>query len=94
MDSSCNSEKTITANDPKNDKPKREKYEKIIFVIRGSMVKLLNGWKMSKTIERKLKVFVKTFSVAKAECMNNYVKPSVRSSLDHLSCTLVQRTCV
>ena len=29
------------------------------------------------------KVFVKTFSGAKTTCMNDYIKPSVRSSPDH-----------
>ena len=28
-------------------------------------------------------VFVKTFSDVKSTCMNDYVKPSVRSSPDH-----------
>ena len=47
------------------------------------MVKHLNGWEMSKIMNSNCKVFVKTFSCAKATCMNDYVKPSVRSSPDH-----------
>ena len=47
------------------------------------MVKYLNGWEMSKKLNADCKVFVKTFSGAKTTCMNDYVKPSVRSSPDH-----------
>ena len=47
------------------------------------MVKHLNGWEMSKKLNANCKVFVKTFSGAKTTCMNDYVKPSVRSSPDH-----------
>ena len=39
LNSSCNPQKTITADDHKNYKPKGEKNEKSIFVIRDSMVK-------------------------------------------------------
>ena len=78
-----NPQKTITADDHKNDKPKGEKNEKSIFVIGDSMVKHLNGWEMSKKLNANCKVFVKTFSGAKTTCMNDYVKPSVRSTPDH-----------
>ena len=83
LDNSCNPQKTITADDHKNDKPQGEKNEKSIFVIGDSMVKHLNGWEMSKKLNANCKVFVKTFSGAKTACMNDYVKPSVRSSPDH-----------
>ena len=83
LDNSCNPQKTITADDHKNDKPKGEKNEKSLFVIGHSMVKHLNGWEMSKKLNANSKVFVKTFSDAKTTCMNDYVKPSVRSSPDH-----------
>ena len=66
------------------DKPKGEKNKKSIFVIGDSMVKHLNGWEMSKKLNGYCNVFVKTFSGAKIACMHNYVKPSVRSSSDHL----------
>ena len=39
---------------------------------------------MSKKLNGYCNVFVKTFSGAKVACMHNYVKPSVRSSSDHL----------
>ena len=66
LDSNCNPQKTILAGDHKNDKPKGEKNEKSIFVIGDSMVKHLNGWEMSKKFNANCKVFVKTFSGAKA----------------------------
>ena len=39
--------------------------------------------KCSKKWNANCKVFVKTFSDVKSTCMNDYVKPSVRSSPDH-----------
>ena len=40
---------------------------------------------MIKKLNANCKVFVKTFSGAKTTCMHDYVKPSVRSSQDHLT---------
>ena len=82
-DSSCKPQKTIRADDHKKDTPKGEKDEKSIFVIGDSMVKRLNRWEMSKKLNANRKVLVKTFSGAKTTCMNDYVKPLVRSSPDH-----------
>ena len=82
-DSSCKPQKTIRADDHKNDTPTGEKDEKSIFVIGDSMVKRLNRWEMSKKLNANRKVLVKTFSGAKTTCMNDYVKPLVRSSPDH-----------
>ena len=65
FDSSCNPQKTITAGDHKNDKPKGKNNEKSIFVIGFSMVKHLNRWEMSKKLNVNCKAFVKTFSDAK-----------------------------
>ena len=83
LDSNCNPQKTILAGDHKNDKPKGEKNEKCIFVIGDSMVKHLNGWEMPKKLNTNYKMLVKTFLGAKTTYMHDYVKPSVRSSLDH-----------
>ena len=83
LDNSRNPQKTITTDDHKNDTAKGEKNEKSIFVIGDSMAKHLNGWEMSKKLNAKCKVFVKTFSGAKTKRMNDSVKPSVRSSSDH-----------
>ena len=43
LDSSCNSQKTIAADNHKNGKPNGEKNEKSIFVIGDSMVKHPDG---------------------------------------------------
>ena len=43
LDSSCNPQKTITADHHKNDKAKRGKNKKSIFVTGDSMAKHLNG---------------------------------------------------
>ena len=67
LDSNYNTQKAITADDHKNKKAKGTKNKKSIFVTGGT----------------DCKVFVKTFSGAKTTCMNNYVKPLVRSSSDH-----------
>ena len=58
LGSSCKSQKIITADDHKNDKPKEENNEKSIFAIGDSMVKHLNGWEMSKKLNTNYKVFV------------------------------------
>ena len=47
------------------------------------MVRHLNGWEISKILNENCKVFFETFSGAKTTCMNDYVKPSGRSSPDH-----------
>ena len=44
------------------------------------MVKHLNRWEMYKKMNANCKVFVKTFAGAKTTSMNDYVKPSERSS--------------
>ena len=62
----------------------KEKNEKSIFVIGDSMLKQLNGWEMSKKLNANCKMFVKTFLGAKTICMHDYVKPSVRSSPNHI----------
>ena len=63
LDSYCNPQKANLANDHKNDKPKREKNEKSIFVLGDSMVKHLNGWEMSKNGMQIVKYFLKPFQM-------------------------------
>ena len=65
LDSSCKSQKIITADNHKNDKPKEENNEKSIFAIGDSMVKDLNGWKMSKKLNGNCKCFLKPSQVQK-----------------------------
>ena len=45
MDGSCNLPKTISADDNRNDKPKKEKNKKTIFVIGDNVIKGLNDGK-------------------------------------------------
>ena len=50
------------------------KIKKTIFILGGSMVKHVEGWKLSKNVDRKDKVYVRSFSSAKVKCMKDYVK--------------------
>ena len=68
LGSSCNPQKTITADDHKNDKSKGAKNEISIFVIVDSMAKHLNGWENLFRYKNN---------------MNNFVKPSVKRCPDH-----------
>ena len=43
------------------------------------MTKLLNGWEMAKKIQSDCKIYVKTFSGAMVSCVEDYVKPSLKS---------------
>ena len=81
LDGSCDPKKT-TVDDHQNEKQKGEKNKKPIFVTGDSMLKHLNEWEMTKKFNANCKVF-KTFSGTKIACMNDYLKPSVRSSTDH-----------
>ena len=42
------------------------------------MLKHLNGWEMSKKVKSDCKIFVKHFSGATTNCMEDYTKPSLR----------------
>ena len=41
------------------------------------MVKDVEGWKLKESIEKDHNVQVRSFSVAKAKCMKDYVKPCI-----------------
>ena len=58
----------------KKRNPQPVKIKKIIFILGGSIVKHVEGWKLSKNVDRKDKVYVKSFSSAKVKCMKDYVK--------------------
>ena len=61
------------------------KDKKNIFDLRDSMVKHVDGWKLSKKVERKHKVYVRSFPSAKVKRMNDYVKPCIReNNPDHV----------
>ena len=59
--------------------------KKAIFILGDSMVKHVEGWKLSKNIDRKHKVYDRSFSSTKVKCMKDYVKPCIReNNPDHV----------
>ena len=44
------------------------------------MVKHIYGWEMNKKLNKKHKVFVRSFSGAKTTCMRDYIKPCLREN--------------
>ena len=48
------------------------------------MLKHLNGWEMSKKVKSDCKIFVKHFSGATTNCMEDYMKPSLRKDPNHI----------
>ena len=46
-------------------------------------MKHINGWDLSKKLNPKCKVMVRSFPGATTQCMNDYVKPSIRAQPDH-----------
>ena len=54
--------------------------KKNIFILGDSMVKLIYGWEMNKKLNNKQKVFVRSFSGAKATCMRDYIKSCLREN--------------
>ena len=48
------------------------------------MLKHLNGSKMSKKVKSDSKIFVKHFSRATTNCMEDYMKPSLRKDPNHI----------
>ena len=62
-------------NNHKEKEAKTRKYKKKnIFILGDSMVKHVEGCKLSNNVDRKHKVYVRTFSSAKVKCMKYYVK--------------------
>ena len=72
-----------TVSTARNRHNNQGKSSKSVVILGDSMIKHLNGWEMSKRINSKCKIFVKTFSGATTTCMEDYIKPSLRMSLDH-----------
>ena len=72
-----------TASAARNRHNNQGKSSKSVVILGDSMIKHLNGWEMSKRINSKCKIFVKTFSGATTTCMEDYIKPSLRMSPDH-----------
>ena len=56
-----------------------------MFILGDSMVKHVERWKLSKNVDRKYKVYVRSFSESKVKCMKDYVKPCIReNNPDHV----------
>ena len=72
-----------TACTARNRHNNQGKSGKSVVILGDSMIKHLNGWEMSKRINSKCKIFVKTFSGATTTCMEEYTKPSLRMSPNH-----------
>ena len=73
----------------KTDKNKkdqnRNKEMKSVLIIGGRMMKHLNVWDMFKKVYKsECKIYIKSFSGGKTSCMEDYVKPSLRSKTNHL----------
>ena len=61
-----------------NYKKKERNCEKsTTYILGDSMVKNIQGWKLSQRINNKQNVLVKSFSGATVNCMKAYVKPSL-----------------
>ena len=56
---------------------------KSILIIGDSIIKHVNLWDLSKKLKPKCKVMVRSFPGATTQCMNDYVKPSIRAQPDH-----------
>ena len=66
----------------KTDNEKSQE-QKSIIILGDSMIKHVNGWKISQKLQGNCKVYVKHFSGAKTKCMKDYIKPSQRENSDH-----------
>ena len=59
-----------------------EKSQKHVIILGDSIVKHLNGWEMTRKLKN-CKVKVMSFSGATADCMTDYMKPSLRENPNH-----------
>ena len=51
----------------------------VTYIIGDSIIKEVKGWKLSNNLNREHKVVVKSFSGATTECINQYIKPSLKT---------------
>ena len=64
------------------DKSKRKKR---VFIIGDSMIKKVNGFLLTRNINHKFIVKVRSFQGAKVKCMTDYVKPTINDfDLEHI----------
>ena len=66
-----------------NSRDINSKRQKSIVIFGDSMLKHLNGWEMSKKVTSYCKIFVEHFSDATINCMDDYMKPSLRKDPNH-----------
>lgn len=66
--------------DRTNNNEKKEK-KNVTCIIGDSMIKNIKGWNMNKSLENDF-VVVKSFSGATTDCMNDYIKPSIKQKPD------------
>ena len=91
----CTSQQNTSINDSNNNKSDKTKSDKSstsktdneknhkqksIITLGDSMIKHVNGWKISRKLQGNCKVYVKHFSGAKTKCMKDYIKPSQREN--------------
>ena len=57
-----------------------DKKKSNIYILGDSMVKHIEGWKLTKKIDKNHKIYVRSFPGAKVKCMKDYVKPCIRES--------------
>ena len=71
------------SNENKKDQNRNNKVKSVV-IIGDSMIKHLNGWDMSKKVQKsECSVYVKSFPGAKTSCMRDYMKTSLRSTPNH-----------
>ena len=59
---------------------KTDKKKSNIYILGDSMVKHIEGWKLTKKTDKNHKIYVRSFPGAKVKCMKNYVKACIREN--------------
>ena len=55
------------------------------FILGDSIVKHIQGWEITKTLDNNQKVYVRQLSGSKVSCMKDYMKPSIcENNPDHI----------
>ena len=67
-----------------NSRDINSKSKKLIVILDYSMLKHLNDWEISKKFKNACKIFVKHFSSATTNCMEDYIKLSLRKDPNHI----------
>ena len=57
-----------------------DKKKSNIYILRDSMVKHIEGWKLTKKTDKNHKIYVRSFPGAKVKCMKDYAKPCTREN--------------